>query len=163
MKGISTVMSKAILVFKHIAGVLAFFSTLLSTAGAIFRYVFKAPIVWGDELCVYAVILMVFVCLPGLEWEDNQLNISAILSVVKSQAGRTALIYIRGVITMLFNGVLAYFGFVMAQRTISRAVLTPVLRFPKGIPYYFVAICFAISVIVWIIIMLRKGKYGNAD
>jgi len=163
VKAISTVMSRAIWVFKHIAGVLALFSTLLSTVGVIARYLFKAPIVWGDELCVYAIILMVFVTLPGLEWEDNQLNISAILSLVKSQTGRTILVYIRGVITVVFNGVLAYFGFVMAQRTIARAVLTPVLRFPKGIPYYIVAACFAISVIVWIVIMLRKGRYGNAD
>lgn len=160
MKPVVTVVNTITWLLKNIAGFLVFFSTLLSTAGAISRYSFKMPIVWIDEICVYAILLMVFLIMPELEYSNNQLTISAILRFFGDR-GHTVLIFIRGVITMAASCILAYYGFVIAQRSIERMVLTPVIRFPKGIPYYIVASCFVLSVLVWIIIMLRKGKYKN--
>ena len=152
-------------VMEFIAGVLIFFSTILSTVGAAARYIFKAPIIWGTELSLFCVIGMVYLAMPVLEYENNQLTISAILKWVKTEKGRKILVYIRGIITIATSAIISYYGFTISLRTISRNILTPTLGFNKGIFYLIVSICFAISVLVWIVIFIRKGEYkdGNAS
>lgn len=163
MKVATTIMNGITKVMEFIAGVLILFSTLLSTAGAAARYLFKAPIVWGTELALFCVIGMVYLAMPVLEYENNQLTISAILKWVKTEKGRKILVYIRGIITMATSAIISYYGFTIALRTISRNILTPTLGFNKGVFYLIVAVCFAISVLVWIVIFIRKGEYKNGN
>lgn len=161
MKVISKIMTGLTHVLEFLAGVMILFSTLLSTIGVFCRYVLKAPIVWSTELCLFAVIGMVYLAMPVLEYQNDQLTISAILKWVKGEKGRKILVFIRGIITIITSAVISYYGFVIAFRSISRNILTPTLRFNKGYFYLLVAICFAISVLVWLVIFLRKGEYED--
>ena len=144
-----------------IAGIFCLLSTLLNCVNVFLRYVLNRPLNIADELSLYLVVVMVFVCMPFLELHDDQLCISTILSIVKSDKWRRVLVYVRGVVTLALTAVMAVVGFDVAKRSYDRNVITAVLRLPKGMLYGIVAVCFIIAAISWILIMTRKGAYLN--
>lgn len=145
------------------AGVLILFSTLLTTVNACLRYFAGMPLAWADELSVYGIILPVFLVLPMLEYTNSQLAIDLLMRRVKSDAGRTAIMFIRGFLSLAAMGTLTYFGVLSAKKSFARSVVTPVLEMPKGAIYGIVAGCFAIAFIAWMLILLRKGTFEHAD
>ena len=145
------------------AGIFCIFSTLLNCVNVIMRYIFNMPFSFMDELALYFVVILVFLVMPYLELFDDQLCISTILSAVKSVKWRKVLTYIRGVITFGLASIMTVVGYDVMIRSFNRNVITAVLRFPKGILYGLMAICFAISAISWILIMLRKGAYSSGN
>ena len=153
-----SVLTKAMLT---IAGVFCLLSTLLNCVNVFLRYILNKPLNIADELALYLVVILVFIAMPFLELFNDQLCISTILSLVHSEKLRKALIYIRGVITLGLTSIMAVVGFDVTARSFNRNVITAVLRFPKGILYGIVAVCFVIAAITWVLILMRKGVYSN--
>jgi len=155
---VMAILTKALLT---IAGVFCSCATLLNCVNVFLRYVLNQPLNIADELALYLVVILVFLAAPYLELYDDQLCISTILSVVKSEKWRRVLVYIRGVITLGLTSIMTVVGIDVAIRSINRNVITAVMRIQKGILYGIVAVCFGIAAIAWILIMLRKGAYLN--
>jgi TRAP-type C4-dicarboxylate transport system permease small subunit len=162
VKIFSKIMSVLTKIMLTIGGIFCLFSMLLNSANAFMRYVFNSPIVFGDELAMYCVILMVFLTLPFLELHNEQLSISFILGPVKSEKGRTILIYFRGLVTLGLTSLMVIAGYDATMRSFNRNVITAILRLPKGALYGIVVVCFIIAAVSWILIMLRKGLYSSA-
>ena len=159
MKVFSKTVSIATKALLTLGGILCLFSMLIGSVNAIMRYFFNSPIVWGDELAAYCVIIMVFITMPYLELTDDQICIGFITGVVKSKKWLKFLEYFRSVIGLGITVVMVIVGYDAAQRSFNRNVITAVLRMPKGILYGIVTACYAIAAIVWILIMARKGVY----
>ena len=144
------------------AGFLILFSTILAGINVVVRNIFISSFPWAEELCTFAVILLVYLALPYLESSNNQLCIGVIFSIVKSDKGRKVLVYIRGFITMAASALITYYGIIVTYRTMLRMVITPVLQMPKGVFYAIMAACFALTIITWLVILTaKKGIYDE--
>lgn len=136
-------------------------STLLATVNAIARFMSKG-IPWTEELCAYFVVMLVYFALPQLEGSGDQLCITAIDMVVKGKTGQRILNYLRGVFTGAAMLLLSYYGFQVMMKAVQRSQVTYVLQFPKSVLYGAATFCLAITVIVWLVIMIcNKGEFDE--
>lgn len=144
-----------------ISGAFIGLATALAAMNAILRF-FGLGLGWADEMYVYLVVLMVYICLPQLEGTGDQLCITAIDSWVKNPIGQRILNYIRGIITSVALCVIAYYGFNVMLKAFKRNQLTYILQLPKGVLYGIVMLCLFITVIVWLVIMIcNKGEFDH--
>lgn len=136
-------------------------STVFATINAIARFTVSG-FSWAEELCTYCIVLMVYLALPHLEGTGDQLCITAIDLWVKGKTGQRILNYIRGIITSVTMAVLGYYGLQVMLKAFKRSQVTFVLQLPKGVLYGIAAACIAITLIIWLVLMIcNKGEFDE--
>jgi C4-dicarboxylate transporter DctQ subunit len=80
---------------------------ILTAANAILRYVFGWTPRWGDEICAFLVIFVVFLGTGSALIEERHIRVTAVLSKLPVQAQNIVQV-ICGVIALLFVGYLGY-------------------------------------------------------
>jgi TRAP-type C4-dicarboxylate transport system permease small subunit len=136
-------------------------ATALATLNALARRL-ALGVAWSEELTSYFVVLLVFLAIPYLEGKGDQLCITAIDLVVKGETGQRILNYIRGLATSAACVMLTYYGFSVTLTAFERSQVTYVLHMPKGILYGIATLTLALTVIVWLVIMIcNKGEFDE--
>ncbi len=136
-------------------------ATALATLNALARRL-ALGVAWSEELTSYFVVLLVYLAIPYLEGNGDQLCITAIDLAVKSDTGQRILNYIRGLVTSAACVMLTYYGFVVTLTAFERSQVTYVLHMPKGILYGIATLTLALTVIVWLVIMIcNKGEFDE--
>ena len=145
----------------YIGALFIFLSTLLAAINAILRFTIGAGFPWSEELCSYFVVMLVFICIPYLEYSDKQLSIGVLNSILKNKTAKKVITIIRGLFTLGFLAVLVYLGVEVAQKAFDRETVTFVLQIPRFILYSIVTAFFALAIISWIIVICRKGEFRD--
>lgn len=139
---------------KGLTGISAAFlavSVVLSTFNAVARSFFSSSYPWIEELCCYLAALMMFLMMPCLEFNDEQLSISFLDEKFKNnRIARQILFYIRGVVTVVFNGVLIRAGYKVVARNLQIGSASPVLKLPYGRLYTLVMAALILLIVYWI-------------
>lgn len=141
-----------------ISAILIAVSSAFATINAIARFTFSG-FSWAEEICTYCIVLMVYLALPQLEGTGDQLCISAIDLLVKGETAQRILNYIRGIITSITMAVLCYNGLQVMLKAFKRSQVTFVLQLPKCALYGIATACIAITLIIWLALMVcNKGE-----
>ena len=150
---------------KALVGISAVFlaaSVLLSTLNAISRSFFLSSFPWIEELCCYLAALVMFLMMPYLEFHDDQLSISFLDEKFKNnQIARQILFYIRGVVTIVFNGILIRAGYRVVVRNLGLGSASPVMKIPYGGLYSVVLVALALVVLYWVFHFFINEWRGN--
>ncbi len=142
----------------RLGAIFIFISTLLAAVNAILRFTVGAGFPWSEELCSYLIVLSVFVLISYLEFTDKQLCIGVLNGFLKNESIKRVITIVRGLITMGFMGMLAYYGVLVTQKAFSRMTVTFVLQMPRFILYGIVTACFILAILSWIVIIFfEKG------
>lgn len=144
-----------------LSSVLIALAAVLATLNALARFM-SSGVPWAEELTSYFVVLLVFLAIPFLEGKGDQLCITAIDLLVKGKTGQRILNYIRGLVTGAAAVMLSYYGFTVTLNAFIRSQVTYVLHIPKGILYSIATITLALTVVVWLVIMIcNKGEFDE--
>lgn len=139
---------------KGLTGISAAFlavSVVLSTYNAIARSFFSTSYPWIEELSCYLAALMMFLMLPCMEFNDEQLSISFLDEKFGNhQVARQILFYIRGVVTIALNGVLIRAGYRVVVRNLQLRSASPVLKLPYGRLYTVVLAALILLIVYWV-------------
>ncbi|MBQ5952349.1 MAG: TRAP transporter small permease [Lachnospiraceae bacterium] len=164
MKTVEKIVAAINRVFMSIAMVLLAFSAVLTVVNAIMR---KLPGVggfaWSEELSTYSVILMLFFGLAFLEQHNQHLCIDVLLSKVKNKTAVRVIHLVRGLVTLVVMGTLVYHGIPLIRSQIRSNITTYLLHMPRAIFFGAMLGGFVLVVLVWIVIILRKGDFFDVD
>lgn len=160
MKKVSNFFTKLNRIMLGVCGVFIAAATLLAAVNAILRFTIGAGFAFSDELCVYLIATMVFVAMGYLEFTDNHLTIDIFNSTVKNPIVKKIVLYIRGLVTIIFDGVLIYYGIKVTRTAILRETVTNVMHLPRYIIYGIVTFSMIVALLSWIVILIcRKGEF----
>lgn len=160
MKKVSQFFTKLNHVMLGICGVFIAAATLLAAVNAILRFTIGAGFAFSDELCVYLIATMVFVGMGYLEYTDNHLTIDIFNSTVKNPVIKKIVLYIRGLVTIIFDGMLVYYGIKVTKTAFLRETVTNVMHMPRFIIYAVVTFSMAVALLSWVVILIcRKGEF----
>jgi TRAP-type C4-dicarboxylate transport system permease small subunit len=135
-------------------------AALLASVNAILRFTRGSGFAFSDELCVYFIALFVFMALGYLDFTDEHLTIDFLSVIVKNRIAAKAIVYIRGLITLFFEGILIYYGTNVTKAAYVRHSTTAVLHIPRYYIYGIVTTSLAISFLSWLIILIcKKGEF----
>ncbi len=97
-----------------VGGLLIVVISALSTWNIISRYIFKAPIVWADEICEYLLLISVFLTLPVSWREDQHVRVDVLYNRWKIKwRNRANLLF--SFWAFLFCASLTWYGFLQAR------------------------------------------------
>ena len=135
-------------------------ATLLASINAILRFTIGAGFTFSDELCVYLVATMVFIAMGYLEFTDNHLTIDIFNSTVKNPVIKKVVLYLRGIVTLIFDGMLIGYGIKVTKTAYLRETVTNVMHMPRFIIYAIVTFSMMVAFLSWIVILVcRKGEF----
>ncbi|MDR1571311.1 MAG: TRAP transporter small permease [Clostridiales Family XIII bacterium] len=149
MRGI---LAKTISALGTAAAAVLFVSTILSAYNTVGRVLFTTSLAWIEELSCYAAGFIMFIMLPCLEYSDRHLSIAFLDEKFKAKgsiAGRRALFYVRGAVTVFIFLVLAAAGFRTFMRNYAIGAKSPTLEFPYGTLYLILFVCVALALALW--------------
>lgn len=145
-----------------IAATMLAVSVVLTTVNALARSIFHTNFPWVEELCCYLTALMMFFMMPALEFRDDQLSISFLDEKFKNnQIARQILFYIRGVVTVIFTGILINGGYKVVTRNLEIGSASPILHFPFGWLYGIILITMVLIIVYWIAHLFINEWRGN--
>lgn len=145
-----------------VSAVLIAAATGFAAFNAITRFFLDLTFNWAEELCTYCVVLMVYLVIARLEFTGDQLCITAIDLWVKNATAQRVLNYIRGILTGAALTILGWHGISVMLKAFKRHQVTYILRLPKGILYAVALGCLAITVLVWLVLMIcNKGDFEH--
>ena len=133
-------------------------STVLTTANTIARYVFNYVIFGSEEACTYSILLLAFLVFPVLEAKNNHLRIDIFDHTVKSSKVKETVYFIRGLFTMGVCGTMAYYGWRVTSVAYKYKSASNVLKIPKEILFGITTLCFVVTFLSWVCIILFNKR-----
>lgn len=85
-------------------------------------------------MCVYLIALMIFIAMGYLEYSDNHLTIDIFNTTVKNPVIKKIVLYIRGIITLIFDGMLIRYGLIVTSAAYRYGSVTNEMQIPR---FYF--------------------------
>ena len=160
MRQINGFFTKLNHVMLGICGVFIAAATLLASINAVLRFTRGAGFGFSDEMCVYLIALMVFVGMSYLEFTDNHLTIDIFNTTVKNPVIKKVVLYVRGIITLVFDGMLIYYGITVTRAAYKYGSVTNVMQIPRFYIYGIVTVSMIVAFASWIVLLvLRKGEF----
>jgi TRAP-type C4-dicarboxylate transport system permease small subunit len=143
-----------------ICGVFIALAATLASINAILRFTRGAGFSFSDEICVYTIALLVFIAFGYLDLTDGHLTIDVVSVIVKNATAKKIMLYLRGCFTLIFEGMLVYYGIRVTKIAYARLTVTNVMHVPRFYIYGIVTAALAISFLSWLVILLcRKGEF----
>jgi TRAP-type C4-dicarboxylate transport system permease small subunit len=127
--------------------------------GVVFRYFFKAPLVWSDELSTY---LLVFVTFFGsyVALKDKALaNLELVVNKLSGKA-RKYVVLAANVAVMLFLGLIAYFGVILCLAPAVLNTVSPSMELPTVI-FYAVLPVSGVMMVVHMLLVIHDDFLRN--
>lgn len=160
MKKISNFFTKLNHVMLGICGTFIAIATFLASINAVLRFTKGSGFDFSDEMCVYLIALMVFLAMGYLEYTDNHLTIDIFNTSVKNPVVKKIVLYCRGIITMIFDGMLIYYGITVTRTAYVRETVTNVMQIPRCYIYGIVTASMIVAFASWIVLLIcRKGEF----
>lgn len=107
--------------------------------GVVLRVAVNGGLVWSSEVCLLCVLMVTYGCTALAARSDTHIKISYLFDRADWPIKRIWAIIINLVSVMLL-GYLVYLAFTYANTALVQHKLTPVMKMPKAIGYYFVAV-----------------------
>lgn len=143
-----------------ICGVFIAVAGVLASINAILRFTRGAGFGFSDEMCVYLIALMIFIGMGYLEYTDNHLTIDIFNTTVKNPTVKKVVVYIRGIITLIFDGMLIRYGIVVTSAAHKYGSVTNVMQIPRFYIYGIVTASMILAFASWIVLLIcRKGEF----
>lgn len=160
MRQISNFFKKLNQIMLGICGVFVAVASFLASINAILRFTKGAGFAFSDEMCTYLIALMVFLAMGYLEYTDNHLTIDIFNSSVKNPVIRKVVLYCRGIVTMVFDGMLIYYGITVTKTAYIRETVTNVMQIPRCYIYGIVTASMIVAFATWVVLLVcRKGEF----
>lgn len=106
----------------------------------IFRYCFKLPLAWSEEIARYAFVWIIYMGASLGVKRRRHLKVDAVLLLFKRK-GVFVLKLISNFLTFVFSGIMAYYGTYMVYLlAFVRHQTSPAVGIPMSIPYGSVAL-----------------------
>ncbi len=135
-------------------GVIVLASVALNFANVIGRYVFLRPIIWAEEVMVYAMIWMIFLGAGLAAWEQNHLRMEALHDAMPPTVRRVVDTLI-GLVSAATGLYIIYLSAEVLQRMLTANQKSVAAGIPMVIPFAAVPIGFAIIIVTSLIRIVR--------
>ena len=146
------------LAVSNIGGFLLFVSAMLAAINALCRYVLKFSLSFGDEVCIYSIIIAVFCIQSRLEWRGEQLSINVLDSFLnKSAIGKNLMFWIRAVATITVWCLMTRVGIGIIVRNYEIKSVTTFLQAPMWTIYTAYTLGMALILLAWVFLIQRKA------
>lgn len=124
---------------------LAIFTVLMFT-NVVLRYVAKTSIVWGDEVCRYALVASTFFSIPIWIRRRSGIRVDAVVSLLPKPVQKVVDILVYAVMIVFF-GFLFVKGYGVYQSMLASGQTSAALHMPTAYLYLVMEIGFALCVI----------------
>lgn len=154
-------MAKVDDVFLLISAVFLIVTTILAVINAFVRFTKMGNITWAEELNTILMILLVFLGQPSLEFNDKQLCIGILQSMLKKESAKRLFVIVRGIITIGVTLFLMFYCFKVTGNAIKFGYVTSVLFFPRKYLFMCMIAAYLLIVLSWAVtIFCKKGAFG---
>lgn len=151
-------------VLAYIASFMLFAATLIVVVDAVLRYTGFGGFTWAAEASNILVIVMVYLMMPYMEFNDKQLSVGVLTNLVKNGTVLRIITLVRGLVTLVLSGVLIVNFIKLCERAVRYNYKTTVIEIPRV--YLFAIITFSLIfvVVAWLgVIFLKKCLFKDAD
>ena len=143
-----------------ICGIFIALAGVLASVNAILRFTRGTGFAFSDEMCVYLIALMIFIAMGYLEYSDNHLTIDIFNTTVKNPVIKKIVLYIRGIITLIFDGMLIRYGLIVTSAAYRYGSVTNVMQIQRFYIYGIVTASMILAFASWIVLLVcRKGEF----
>jgi len=150
MNGVRKIIGLIVKGFDNISGALTLICTFVIFINTVTRYAFSKPMNWSEEVSVLCLIWIVFLSQGLLEFENNQLCMTALYNVLDKKVQRVINL-LRSITTVILSSCLFYAGMNTVLRNYEFNIRTQVVNFPFWIAYLILPLIFVCIVIIRIL------------
>lgn len=126
------------------------------------RYVVQHSLDWPEELARYLFIFAVYIGSSFAASERRHLEVTIVRTIFGAKIGHyfTIIAYL---ITVVFCGIMFYWGILMIQFVIDSNQVAPALQFPMWIAYICIPLGFLLMALRTAIVLINIIKDGGAS
>lgn len=107
----------------------------------IFRYVLKQSLSWSEELATFIFTWLTFIGASVATKERAHINVEMIINSIKSRTIKKIIAIFANLMSILFLGIVSYYGFIMANTLIQLGKTSSSMPFLKiGFIYFAIPI-----------------------
>ena len=132
---------------------------VIMTMNAVLRHFFHFSFNWGDEILRYMSIYMAFAGIVAGFRYGKHISITVVTEHLIPEKLRPAFRILSDVCSIIFMGLLVYFGIVLVQRIGASGQLSTAMRIPMAAIYAAVPVCGVLSIVQIFIQMFVDKSY----
>lgn len=144
---------------KFICTILIIGMAIIMTMNAILRHFFHFSFNWGDEILRYVSIYMAFAGIVAGFRYGKHISITVVTEHLIPEKLRPAFRILSDVCSIIFMGLLVYFGIILVQRIGASGQLSTAMRIPMAAIYAAVPVCGVLSIVQILIQMFVDKSY----
>ena len=144
---------------KFLACILIMAMAVVMTMNVILRYCFGFSFNWGDEIIRYMSIYCSFLGMICAFRTGDHIGITVFVEKMFPEVTRKYFRLLGDIITIVFLGMLTWFGFVLIQRIMASGQTSAALHLPMWLIYGIVPICSLLSIIQVLIQIFRYKSF----
>lgn len=144
---------------KFICSILIIGMAVIMTMNAVLRHFFHFSFNWGDEILRYMSIYMAFAGIVAGFRYGKHISITVVTEHLIPEKLRPAFRILSDVCSIIFMGLLVYFGIVLVQRIGASGQLSTAMRIPMAAIYAAVPVCGVLSIVQIFIQMFVDKSY----
>lgn len=144
---------------KFICSILIIGMAVIMTMNAVLRHFFHFSFNWGDEILRYMSIYMAFAGIVAGFRYGKHISITVVTEHLSPEKLRPAFRILSDVCSIIFMGLLVYFGIVLVQRIGASGQLSTAMRIPMAAIYAAVPVCGVLSIVQIFIQMFVDKSY----
>ena len=144
---------------KFICSILIIGMAVIMTMNAVLRQFFHFSFNWGDEILRYMSIYMAFAGIVAGFRYGKHISITVVTEHLIPEKLRPAFRILSDVCSIIFMGLLVYFGIVLVQRIGASGQLSTAMRIPMAAIYAAVPVCGVLSIVQIFIQMFVDKSY----
>jgi C4-dicarboxylate transporter, DctQ subunit len=138
-------------------------TTLIVFINVVFRYVFNSPLSWRDELSTFMQLWFVLLPQIWLEYSDDQLQLTILVSRIKNVTFHKILKLGRSLIVFVINPYLAFYGLKVVLQNYRLGSKTFILEMPYWIVFMILPVSLMLMVIGRLAALMGEGENGHAS
>lgn len=144
---------------KFICSILIIGMAVIMTMNAVLRHFFHFSFNWGDEILRYMSIYMAFAGIVAGFRYGKHISITVVTEHLIPEKLRPAFRILSDVCSIIFMGLLVYFGIILVQRIGASGQLSTAMRIPMAAIYAAVPVCGVLSIVQIFIQMFVDKSY----
>ena len=144
---------------KFICSILIIGMAVVMTMNAVLRHFFHFSFNWGDEILRYMSIYMAFAGIVAGFRYGKHISITVVTEHLIPEKLRPAFRILSDVCSIIFMGLLVYFGIILVQRIGASGQLSTAMRIPMAAIYAAVPVCGVLSIVQIFIQMFVDKSY----
>lgn len=159
MKAVEHVARAVLFGVQLLGGLLLFASAILIVVNAVGRYVFAAPILWGEEVLRFGLLWMVFLGAVLVSWDDRHLRMDLVSATLKGRA----LMLVKSLSVLVFLGLVLYIAYhsLTPVRLFARTgQVSQIAEIPMVIPHAIIPVSMVLMCLA-VLVRLRHHLRGG--